>query len=325
MAETFCQAASCHDTEISMKKYKLLHIGMCTGENGFTKALQDNFADYRELHCGDPDMNHKAVELASSFLPDIVFLQIQTPGIIQDRTLKILGSLGSWICNFTGDVRQPLPQWYIDVGRQIDYTFFSNETDVEVARNEGVRSAYLNIGFDPSIYYPDGARGAVPDIVFMANHYPGHFPLSGLRQEVALRLKEAYGHRFGLYGGGWPAADGNWMNSQHTEALYYRSCKIAINCSHFDLERYSSDRILRIMGSGAFCLTKWFPGIERDYIDMQHVMVWHNVSGLIEWCKFYLENDAQRRSIAKAGCCLVHARDTFDHMVKNILQFYEQA
>lgn len=296
---------------------------MCTGDNGFTRALLDNALEYRELNCGDRDVNEKAVAIGMTFKPNLVFLQVQTPNIIHPSTISALRSFGAWVCNFTGDVRQPLPQWYIDTGRLCHRTFFTNEADVAVLQQLGIPAAYLNIGFDPAIYHPAPGLSAVPDIVFMANHYPGQFPLSGLREEVARKLTDVYGHRFGLYGSGWTFGRGNLMGFQNMEADVYRNCKIAINLSHFDLQRYSSDRILRIMGSGAFCLTKQFPGLEKDYADGEHLVTWQSMTDLVNLCDFYLANEQERRFIAEAGCKLAHSRDTFDHMVKNLIQFYE--
>lgn len=298
---------------------KLLYIGMCTGDNGFTKALRKHFA-YCEINCGIDDVNNVAIKVAAEFEPDIIFLQVQTPNIIHIETIYILNTK-SWVCNFTGDVRVPIPSWYIETGFLCHMSFFTNETDVKTLNDLKIPAAYLNLGFDDEIYTPAGDKHPVKDIVFMANNYPGQFALTDLRAQVVETLRQ---FSFALYGNGWIKSNGHFNGFQEMEAGAYRGCKIAINCSHYDLERYSSDRILRIMGSGAFCLSKWFPGYEKDYTDKKHLVIWNTLDELVDMCKYYLTYELERGDIATDGCALVHGRDTFNHMAENIKSFYEK-
>ena len=140
---------------------------------------------------------------------------------------------------------------------------------------------FLEIGYDPEIYCPEGEFKSVKDIVFFGNNYVNQFPLSGYRRQMVAFLKEKFWDNFGVYGNGWENGDGNFNHSQIEEAAAYRSAKIAINLSHYDIERYSSDRIFRILGTGApLCLARYYKGIEQDFEHGKHVIYWHEFADL---------------------------------------------
>jgi spore maturation protein CgeB len=290
--------------------------------NGLQKAMSER-CHYREIHSGE-DIYSRVIEITREFKPDITFMQIQTAGIVRPETIEYLKSKGSYVINFTGDARVPLPDWYIHLGKHFDITLFSNESDVAFMRSLGLKSDFLQLGFDPEIYNPSGHSLNGKDIVFMANNYPGHFPLSDFREKIARMLRASFGESFGLYGSGWVQCDGSFMGNQKEEAACYRGSKIAINCSHYDLERYTSDRMLRLLGSGTMCLTKHYPGIEKDYEDKKHLAIWYDIPDLIAKCEYYLANYEERIAIAKAGCDLSHERDSFKSMVENIINIYQK-
>ena len=312
-----------------MKKYKILHVGLCVQPapfNDMQVAFIENSIEYRELSTGDPNVNQNTIKIASEFKPDIVFFQIQAPSIVSPETVRQLKLMGAKVYNWTGDVRDPLPNWFLTF--DADVTLFSNMKDVRTMQNLGFKADFLEIGFDPNIYNASGNITNTPPIVFFGNSYGLHmFPLSKFRHDMAIYLRSEFGDKFGVYGHGWGFANGNFNHSQREEAAAYRGSKIAINCSHFEIERYSSDRLLRILGTGTpICLAKYYPRIELDYEDKVHLRVWRTLEELKSLINYYLkeENEIERREIALNG--MIHAREnfTFDRMVKNLIQIHEK-
>ena len=305
-----------------MKK-KFLHIGLsATGYpyNGLQRAFVKHF-DYEEINTATKNLNETIITTANKFNPDIIFIQIQTPGFIHERTVMELKKNGAFVVNFTGDVRTPIPKWYYDLGKHIDLTLFSNRTDVEEMKRNGYRAEFLEYAIDETIYTPEGASIPTRDIVFMGNHYGNdYFPLSMERNRMVDYMKNTFGNKFGVYGNGWQGANGNYNGSQPQEAAAYRGCKIAINISHFEYKDYSSDRLLRILGSGAFCLCRWFPNVEDRFGDGYHLRVWKTFDELRDLCIYYLANDEKRKRIAANGQRYCHDNFTFDHFAKNILK-----
>ncbi len=300
---------------------RVLLISLMCGENGFTKAFKKHTTELYQLkpYKGD-GFNKEAQEIVSRIKPDLTFIQIQASDIITKKTVKIIKDNSGFVMNFTGDLRSPIPEWYYEIGNIVDLTCFSNMNDVREFKEAGLGSEYLEIGFDPEIYKPIGLKKPTKDIVFFGNNYGDLFPLSKYRIEMVEFLRKSYGNKFGVYGNGWNKADSNFNNSQNDEAAAYRGSKIAINLSHFDYERYNSDRILRIMGTGVpLCLTKGYKGIEQDYTNGVNLGVWNDFNELKVLIDNYLQNDYLRQKLVDNGCKLVHEKFTFEQMIINTL------
>ena len=250
---------------------------------------------------------------------DAVFLQVQTPNIINEETAKAI-SENSIGFNWTGDVRTNI-DWYAELGKHW-VTLFTNETDVDKMRELGLRSDYLQIGYDDKFYYPL-ERECHNNIVFCANYYPENdYPLTDYRRAVVEALKKEFGSVFNLYGGNWQkcAINSELYNvNNKQEAEIYRTAAIAINCSHFNYSRYSSDRLLREMACGSFVLTHDFVDYDKDYTDNVHLKVWQDIPDLITKCHYYLRNPYERKMIAKQGCDLVTKNATWDCRMKEFL------
>ena len=296
------------------QKKKVLHFALAPDQTAMEKALR-TFGEYKSIVW--PLQDNPADELlkvCKEWKPDFIFAQIQRGRIISERTAHLVKEMGIPLYNWTGDVRAPLPQWYKDIGKYCT-TLFSNMTDVKEMRAEGLDAQYLQTGIDELQFNPfRGKIDNTPDIVFMANNYPDAFPLSSYRLQVAVALKEKYGDKFGLYGRGWPKElqarniNGNWER----EAQIYSSCKIAINISHFNYSRYSSDRLFRAMGSGAFVLSHYFEDLEKDYTPAMF-KTFHDIPDLISKISRYLANDEQREQVAINGCLHVRKHCTWYH------------
>jgi len=244
-------------------------------------------------------------------------MQIQKGGIISLPTAKYLAD-NSITVNWTGDVRHPIPKWYVDTGRVIDCTLFSNMNDVDTFNAIGIPANYLQVGFDEYTFTPEGTKNQYPDIIFLGSNYlnVSEFPLSKLRYQMVQTLRNRYGQRFMAYGHNWQKLQGReQFLHPPQEAEAYRSAKISINLSHFDYGRYSSDRMLRMMGSGGFCLSHHFRDIEKDYKVGTHVATWTNLDSLVRQIDHFLDHPEEREKIRQAGCEFVRNTYTWNHVM----------
>lgn len=300
---------------------KIFHLGLCVGEPPFDsmrKAFLNNCTEYRELSTGVKNVNHEAMQIARSFRPDIIFMQIQAANIISIQTVKEFKRLGCWVCNWNGDIRHNTPEWMVHMSRIVDKTLFTNMRDVHNVSNGG----YLEIGYDPDIYCPEGDKLPCREIAFFGNNYgPTMFPLSELRIQMDAHLRTMFPRNYGTYGTNWMRGAGNLNHSQAEEAKAYRSVKVGINLSHFDEPMYSSDRILRIMGTGVFCLAKRYP--DMPFVDGEHLRTWGDLNELTALIRHYISNTTEREQIASKGHQFVKENYTFDNMVKNLLKIYK--
>lgn len=295
-----------------MKIEKILLVALGV-QNHLKAALQD-YAKvvYWDWTSRKRTFNRDLINLYNQHKPDLIFLQIQTPGVIDVNTVRLLKD--AVIVNWTGDVRTPLPRWYIDIGRHINLTLFSNMPDVVEARRNGIKSEYLQIGLEHNTFVPKGEIRKEADILFMGNNV-GHFPLSNYRSQMVHRLAKKYPN-FKCYGSNWLKY--SYEPNQLEEAKIYRGGKIGINLSHFNYERYSSDRIHRLMGCGIMCLSHYYEGIELEYGIGKHLDVWRNLDELEQKIDYYLSHEDERKRIAKAGCEHVHKNHTWSNRIKQL-------
>lgn len=285
---------------------------------GLNSVFECRHFDWTKYGVNSYQLQSDVLGVFSSFNPDIVFMHLQSADVIHSGTAQMMAQ-NSIVLNWTGDVRYPLPQHYLDLGKHIHATLFTNENDVDASRNHGVKSGFLQVGFDSTHFSPLGdIDSKYPEIVFLGSNYTDTFPLSSYRYEMVMRLKNEFGNRFGVYGGGWNGMENGNITSYAEEGKLYRSSKIAINLSHFNYRRYSSDRMYRILGSGTFCLSRNYEEIEKDFKVGHDLAVWNDINELVSKIRFYLNNDAERERIALNGCFNARTKWTWHHFAQNL-------
>lgn len=313
-------------------KQKLLHIMMGTHNPDLQKGLDSVFQclhyDWTAHGINSYPLQSELLTVFHHFQPDIVFMHLQSGEVLNIETIKKM-SESSKVLNWTGDVRHPLQSFYMEIGRYIDSTLFTNVDDIDTCKQNGVEADYLQVGFDSNHFNPlgkfDEKNSKYPEIIFMGSNYgEDAFPLSSLRYQMAHRLKQEFGNRFGVYGNGWSGLESGNITSYEEEGLAYRSCKIAINLSHFAYKRYSSDRMYRILGSGALCLSHHYPDIEMDFEIGKDLVVWENIDDLVSKIKKYLLCESDRGIIALNGCLKARTKFTWHHFAENLKELSDK-
>ena len=191
-----------------------------------------------------------------------------------------------------------------------------------------MKADFLQIGIDPLAYNRFSESRPAREIVFMANNYGNQFPLGNERAQVISELQQRFGNRFGVYGNGWRGAAGNLnavsLEGQREESIYYNNAKIAINHSHFDCCRYTSDRLFRILGSGCFCLSHHYQGIEKDFEIGKHLDTYRTRQEMINKINFYLAHDDVRQMVADAGYEHCQKTFTYKQMGDNLINLIQK-
>ena len=310
-----------------MKNNKtLLHIGCNAGSESMPKYFREQ-CDYTELLLNGylADNLNSLIDLDKT--PDIIFIQIQSDTIAGRNSNTFIGDQiryfknnGSFVINWTGDMRGNTPRWMTQFAHNVSATMFSNLKDVEFFKSAGMPTGFLQQGIDTNIFTPEGDKADVPDIVFLANNYANQFPLSRYRRNAVNRLRAHYGNRFKVFGNGWGSDSGNVNSSQYEESKVYRGCKIAISISHFDADRYFSDRLGRAMCSGAMVLSHNYQGLERDFEVENHLDIFGNLDEMVSSIDYYLANDDKRKEIAKSGQEHASKEFSYQNVVKQIIE-----
>jgi hypothetical protein len=311
---------------------RVLHIAnnSAYAENPITKALRNagfyvleiDFLSCRFKERMKPKrfVQH-VLDSATSFDPNFIFIQIQHAGVIDYQDAYYLNQIAP-VISFSGDVRDDIT-WHEHMSKAGCLTVMNNDEDVEKLRSLGLKADYLQVSFHTDIHHPKN-RGTEKKgkLVFIGNNYQdNYYPLSSERIKLCQTLKDVFGNDFHVFGQNWNNVGIEASVTKSESSSYiYSGYDIAINHSHYQRSRYSSDRLFYILGSGSFCLTQWYPRIEEEFTDGKHLVVYKDLQDLVEKCHYWLkpENENERNLIAKTGCDYVHTECTWDKRIEQL-------
>lgn len=284
----------------------IVHFGLPF--TAMTKAFQLYAKKYTYIAL-EPKQSavERLLDACKRIRPDVVFMQIQSEGIVGPTTMARIKEVCKTIVNWTGDVRSPLPHWFIELAPHVSWTLFSNMNDVRALQMRGLRSAFWQIGYDEDVYKPPTGPSTRSGVVFMGNNYKSTFPLSTFREQLVKALQTSFGTSFVLHGANWTNAKANSNNNQGEEVKALQRCTIAVSASHFQYERYYSDRLLRFMACGPLVLQHWYPGLEKDFIPDTHLVVFNDIPECIQKVRHYMEHPDVAARIGAAGAAHVLA------------------
>lgn len=291
-------------------------------ENGFTIYHCFDF-QLETFEYGHQAMRQKLIRMAESVKPNLIFLHVQNSEALDLETVKKLSAIGFTVL-YTFDCRtKEKTEWMYQFMPHLGLVCFSNQEDLDEAKQRWFTNGMvLQSSCDMKVYKPQNSGVTKKGIVFVGGNYLHtnlNFPLAQERYDMVNFLQNNF-INFSIMGMGWP---NNSLVNSVQERIAYNIYAIAINQNNFDRELYSSDRIWRIMSTGAFCLTKYFKGIETMFTPGMHLDWWHNFDELKYKIDYYLTNVDERERIAETGMNLVRSMhrwtDRIALMMRNVL------
>lgn len=303
---------------MKIKDSRVLLLTLGSHQLAQTKAFEDASLSCWSINWKAFAISGKLGELSytiQAFHPHLSFLQLQSTLLPVEFVRAIPGVKVLW----TGDVREPFPDYSTTYLNEVSISLFTNEEDVSYLRSHNRTAGFLDIGYDDGIFMPDGVQTVGHDVVFFGNNYVNRFPLSRSRMDLVNFLTRIPRIDVGVYGKNWgDLGISDLTNNPFEEAAIYRSSKIGINYSHFNRTNYSSDRIYRMMGSGCFCLAYHHKGIEKSFTPGVHLDTWRDFSELEHKIQYWLENPCHRYQIARAGCTHVQQNHSWKKRVEQL-------
>lgn len=267
-----------------MKRVLLIHLPAQFIGRGLQKGFAENGFGVIELDWqgfklkrGVEELRRYCIFLAKEHKPDLIFMQVQNPLIIDIPTVKRLQEIAP-VVNYSFDCRsKEESEWYYDMARYITYTAFSNTVDVENCKDFGnFNCGVLQSSCDMDFYQKQTVEPK-EDIVFVGQNYLNtnlNFPKSQERIDLVDFLKRTYGSRFKAYGLGW--IDSTLLTPEKEKEVY-SSAKIAITHNNFERGKYQSDRMFRASCSGCLVVPQYYEGIKDDF---QNILTWSNFGEL---------------------------------------------
>jgi Glycosyl transferases group 1 len=262
------------------------------------------------------------IKFLQRYKPKYAFMQLQNPANMNAHMMKEIARYTK-VVTWSGDVRgnREWYQWLFEMGKIVHLSLFSNNTDVDILRNKGLKADYLQIGVDHNWYFPDYREKKGPKIVFSAHHY-GIFQLSDYRLKCATALKEEFGDDFKLYGSRWPKEifGTTTISGCHEEAEAYRNAEIGISVSNMDMKNYHSDRLLRIMACDCLALSHDYQGVEQDYRVGTDLITFTDPNDLVDRCKQYLADKEAAKQIRANAIEVILTSCLWKHRIEELKQ-----
>lgn len=284
--------------------------------------------DWMAVAARGEDAGAKLVDAAQRFRPDWVWIQAQGAEALAPWRVR---QIREWlprcvVTHWMGDCRRMVSDQLAAMCQATHGTLISNKGQYGMFLRAGARRvAYCQIGLDPEDMPGSGEPPAfdVPSVVFIGNHY-GHVDQftegTNLRLRAIRSLRD-HGIPIGVVGSGWPSdipVIGTCHVKQQCEV--YARAKVALSINHFNnIANYYSDRHLIAMASGAAVAAVHVPGLEDEFTNGEHCVMWHDVRDLVAAVRELLHLDDYRRKIAAAGRAHVWAHHTWDVRIRDLL------
>ena len=265
------------------------------------------------LNVADP--NGKLIAAYDAFQPDVVHGQFQETNKIASGVLRNLKARKPSVIftQWTGDVRTYIVPHVVDIGRQVDFTLFSNHGDLLRYREAtGRPTAYWQNAVGGRFFPEPAPRDG--SVVFCGNQY-GHFPASHERCVLVDALRAKFGGQFKHFGSGWgpPVTPLVWERQPDV----YRTASVTVGHNHIpDIDGFFSDRQLIAMASGAPHVCRNGPGLKKIFEDGVHCLFWDTVEQAVEHVAWCLNHPGEASTIGEAGRKEVLRAHTWDVRVR---------
>lgn len=299
-------------------------------EDGF-RGVGVNLKIFDFLAFNDRYKNKKATEdefikIAKQFKPDLIHMQLQMTNLISPTCLmEIRKSLPETIMtNWTGDIRKVPNNYFINISKVVDYSLLSNVGQIDKYRKKGCKNpVYWQIGMDPKECYNLGKSNNFKyDVSFVANSYPNNtFPGAGLRREIAIKLKGAFGDRCGVFGNGWNRKIGSGTLPRKKVNGIYNDSLTVLSVSNFnDVSHYFSDRLLMCMGSGRPTISYTFPSYSTYFSDRSEIFMAASVKDIISIVNECKNKVEFANEVGRNGMLKVIAEHSFTSRIAELIK-----
>jgi glycosyltransferase involved in cell wall biosynthesis len=266
------------------------------------------------------NVNRELIAINQTFRPAVIFTQFHGIDEIKRETIARmrLDNPAALVLNWNGDY---WPEVYLqpamlDMLRWYDLALCVNNHMVAEYEARGIPACYWQIGSEDPQDFPDMPSH---DVLFLANAYGAERQRFG---PVVKGLEQELGINVGIYGSGWGnLGSGQTLYDFATSHALMRNAKIVIGDNqHNDGSAFVSNRFFETLHCGAFLLHQEIANFDEltGYVAGKHYAVYRDDNDLKTQVRYYLEYEAERQKIAKAGKWYTRRWQSFDVRVKQL-------
>jgi len=305
--------------------------GVCDAfrQAGASLEVFDYYQIFESVRRKRHHVRRELLQRAKAFRPDLIHLQIQHTNVIDGETIR---KIKAWfpnciVTNWTGDVRNTVPKSYRDIARIADYNLISSTGQLDMFKREikAKPVKYWQIGVDPKLYHLDTSNRSKFewDVIFIGNNnttegYPGR----NAREMACDLLRKEFGHRFCLYGNGWPRRlQSKGSLDQKVVAQAYHNSYCLLSISHYnELNHYFSDRLLMCLASGRPTVSLVYPKWESYFTNNCDLVIADSVEDVVNKVRWLLDDPERAKYIGRSGAEKILAEHTYLSRVNELFE-----
>ena len=310
------------------------------GHEAHLFGLENIIGEHREVMLKIKESNalkeYTIVEFNKALLKEVERIRpdlVLDFGPVDSSTLKTLKELKTITCFWLlEDGFSPRYSYWKDVALLYDF-FFTIQPGkfLDVLKDYGVKNpVYLPAGCNPSVdrrveLSPGERKLYGSDISFMGSP-------NIKRKEILLPLGS---YDLKIWGRGWDGFFGKdsrmmasirgkrWIDRERTVKIFNAS-KINLNIHSEAVEEdFANPRLFAIAGCGAFQLVNKRRAIPGLFEIGKEIVTFENIEDLLEKIDYYLAHPQKREEIAKNSQTRAYRDHTYNHRIREMIEFIE--
>jgi hypothetical protein len=266
----------------------------------------------------------------NDWLWDVLAAQFQEyqPDVILNTSLagvsgRFLRDARSNHALIVGQIASPLPA---DASlREYDLVVSSLPNFVEYFRRAGVPSELSRFAFEPSILSRLQPSTRTIDVSFVGSLSPAHPERLALLKELAERRQiQMWGPLVEHLSG---AIAARYRGPAWGLSMYQilADSRITLNCHIGIAGSYANNmRLFEATGAGTLLVTDWKKNLDEMFAPGVEVVTYRTADECAELVAHYLENEADRREIAKRGQERTLRDHTYHQRVEELVEIFER-
>jgi hypothetical protein len=244
------------------------------------------------------------------FQPDCVLVETFNLDMLE-ALIRVRSFYSGPIVAFYGDtiLTQPIRELLTRAGKYLNLLLVVDRSDEAMLRIHGVPAEFTVSPVCESVY-KHVPRAPEYDVVMAANHYSSQAMPNADQRILLAQLLHANFPNFAMFGPlswsqfGVPSR--GWVDEYQLAAVF-NAARIVVTCDSVIGKRlFTSARTYKALFAGAFLLIRRFLGIEELFTNKTHLVWFESNDEALALVRYYLQNDAERASIAHEG--MTHAR-----------------
>jgi len=244
----------------------------------------------------------------SHLRPDLVYLESGynvDPSVLVAIRTKLAIPVTMWF----GDacVDQAHIERILKYAKTVDWQVVVDRGVADEATRRGIGNVEFIPFFGYDHYFHPMELERDIDVLFTGKSYIGAtaFPFSAQRLEFIARANGDFGSRLRVVGESWePLGLANYSNKRVPEwdvNVLNNRAKIVLAYDAAQTQDFTSCRTYHALLSGSFVITRKYPGIERFFVNGQHLVWFEDNDEGLRLLQKYLDDPAERRRIGEAG------------------------